>query len=148
MALGFFIFMIYASYAYAFFLGGYFVDKEIYNQAMNRNYTGGDSISVFFGVLFGLFALGGASPQITAIIECRAAARLAFDLISRKPTINQDNQDAKKMIVEGQVEFRDVSFFYPSRVDQDILKKLKITFEIGKTTAIVGPSGSGKSTIV
>jgi ATP-binding cassette subfamily B (MDR/TAP) protein 1 len=31
MALGFFIFMIYASYAYAFFLGGYFVDKEIYN---------------------------------------------------------------------------------------------------------------------
>jgi ABC-type multidrug transport system fused ATPase/permease subunit len=52
------------------------------------------------------------------------------------------------MIVEGQVEFRDVSFFYPSRVDQDILKKLKITFEIGKTTAIVGPSGSGKSTIV
>jgi len=29
-----------------------------------------------------------------------------------------------------------------------VLKQLNLTFEEGKTTAIVGPSGSGKSTIV
>ena len=28
------------------------------------------------------------------------------------------------------------------------MKKFSATFELGKTTAIVGPSGSGKSTIV
>jgi ABC-type multidrug transport system fused ATPase/permease subunit len=117
MSLGFFIFMINACYAYAFFLGGYFVDKQIPNTAMGRPYTAGDSISVFFAVLFGMFALAGASPQINAIVECRAAARLAFDLIKRTPEINQDDQDVKKIKFEGEVEFKKVSFFYPSRVD-------------------------------
>lgn len=41
-----------------------------------------------------------------------------------------------------------MSFYYPSRPDNQILKNFSATFEYGKTTAIVGPSGSGKSTIV
>lgn len=95
MSLGFFIFMINASYCYAFFLGGLFVDKKIPNTAMDRPYTAGDSISVFFAVLFGMFALAGASPQINAIVECRAAARLAIDLIDRTPEIDQDDKKAE-----------------------------------------------------
>ena len=50
--------------------------------------------------------------------------------------------------MEGKIEFKDVDFFYPTRPDTQVLKKLSLTFELGKTTAIVGPSGSGKSTIV
>ena len=50
--------------------------------------------------------------------------------------------------MNGEIEFKKVSFFYPSRVDQNVLKDLDLKFELGKTTAIVGPSGSGKSTIV
>jgi len=41
-----------------------------------------------------------------------------------------------------------VSFRYPSRKDQLILKKFSAIFEAGKTTALVGASGSGKSTII
>ena len=50
--------------------------------------------------------------------------------------------------MKGQIEFKNVSFFYPSRPDNQILKNFSAKFELGKTTAIVGPSGSGKSTIV
>lgn len=50
--------------------------------------------------------------------------------------------------MKGLIEFREVSFRYPSRKEQLILKKFSAVFEAGKTTAIVGPSGSGKSTIV
>ena len=39
-------------------------------------------------------------------------------------------------------------FNYPSRPDVPILKGISITFEAGKTAALVGASGSGKSTII
>lgn len=73
---------------------------------------------------------------------------MAFDTIDRPVTINQDSEIGKKLEVKGKIEFRDVNFSYPSRLEQTILNDLSIDFEVGKTTAIVGPSGSGKSTIV
>ena len=50
--------------------------------------------------------------------------------------------------LNGRIEFRNVSFTYPTRKDQVVLKNINAVFEEGKTTAIVGASGSGKSTIV
>ena len=52
------------------------------------------------------------------------------------------------MNVGGKIEFKNVDFFYPSRPDHKVLDNFSATFELGKTTALVGPSGSGKSTIV
>ena len=45
------------------------------------------------------------------------------------------------------ISLNDVGFVYSSRPDTPALKNLNITFEAGKTTALVGPSGAGKSTI-
>ena len=50
--------------------------------------------------------------------------------------------------VKGEIRFENVTFRYPSKQDQVILKNFTYTFEKGKTTALVGPSGSGKSTVV
>jgi ABC-type multidrug transport system fused ATPase/permease subunit len=47
----------------------------------------------------------------------------------------------------GQITFHNVSFAYPSRPDQPVLRNVNLTFPAGKHTAIVGLSGSGKSTI-
>ena len=41
-----------------------------------------------------------------------------------------------------------MTFRYPTRRDQLVLDDFSATFEVGKTTALVGASGSGKSTIV
>jgi len=41
-----------------------------------------------------------------------------------------------------------VSFRYPTRQELQVLKNFSVTFEAGKTTALVGPSGCGKSTII
>ena len=88
MSLGFFMMCIYLSYAYAFTIGSVWVDKEIYNHASGRTYSPGDSISVFFTVLFGLFALANTTPNINAITEGKAAGKFAFDIIDRKPVIH------------------------------------------------------------
>lgn len=53
--------------------------------------------------------------------------------------------EAEKSGVE--IEFRDVSFQYPTRPVQ-VLKSLSLKVGRGQFIAIVGPSGSGKSTIV
>jgi len=50
--------------------------------------------------------------------------------------------------VNGHVEFRGVSFAYPSRPEQTVLHGLSMELQPGKTTALVGASGSGKSTTV
>lgn len=47
----------------------------------------------------------------------------------------------------GSIEFSNVSFAYPSRPDDLVLRNVSLSFPAGKFTAIVGPSGSGKSTI-
>lgn len=48
--------------------------------------------------------------------------------------------------IKGKVEFRDVDFVYPTRPDAQVLRKLSLSVEPGKTIALVGASGCGKST--
>lgn len=50
-------------------------------------------------------------------------------------------------IVSGDIDFKNVSFAYPSRPDQYVIRNLSMSCPVGKHTAIVGLSGSGKSTV-
>jgi ATP-binding cassette, subfamily B (MDR/TAP), member 1 len=71
--------------------------------------------------------------------------------MDHKPKIIADDSSAKKLKrdeIKGHIEFKNVTFKYPSRDDLIVLKNFSCVFEQGKTTALVGPSGSGKSTII
>ncbi|KAN0012228.1 hypothetical protein ACTFIU_007526 [Dictyostelium citrinum] len=48
----------------------------------------------------------------------------------------------------GEIEFKNVSFCYPSRADVGVLYNINLKFESGKCYGLVGPSGSGKSTLL
>ncbi len=49
--------------------------------------------------------------------------------------------------LEGDIEFHDVKFSYPSRSELGVLHNLNLKIKAGEKIALVGPSGSGKSTI-
>jgi ATP-binding cassette, subfamily B (MDR/TAP), member 1 len=104
-------------------------------------------LAVFWGILFGFMSLSAIGPYMALIMEGKVAGKLSYDVIDRKPVIDMD-APGKDEPIKGEIEFKNVKFYYPSRADQTILNNFNCKFELGKTTAIVGPSGSGKSTIV
>ncbi|CAF4780312.1 unnamed protein product, partial [Rotaria magnacalcarata] len=59
-----------------------------------------------------------------------------------------NDKDLKPNSFEGNIEFRDVDFAYPTRAKHRILDKFNLTCLQGQTTALIGSSGCGKSTII
>lgn len=68
------------------------------------------------------------------------------NLFSSKPDI-YDAEDCKEVkALQGEIEFRNLSFTYPDGTHA--LKDISIKVEPGKTLAIIGRTGSGKTTLV
>ena len=59
---------------------------------------------------------------------------------------NKDKQFPNEF--KGKIEFKNVTFAYPTKPKQKILKDLSLTINPGEQAALVGYSGSGKSTII
>ncbi|KAK4390814.1 ABC transporter B family member 14 [Sesamum angolense] len=72
-----------------------------------------------------------------------------FDILQRKSAIDP-NSPSSTMVTDvgGDVEFKNVSFKYPTRPDITIFDDLNLKISKGKSMAIVGQSGSGKSTVI
>jgi len=72
------------------------------------------------------------------------------NILAEKADI-EDREDAEELDVVPStpldIEFRDVSFRYPSRREVDVLKGISFKVPAGTTTAVVGATGAGKSTI-
>jgi len=49
--------------------------------------------------------------------------------------------------LRGDIVYENVSYFYPSAPDKQVIKNLDLTIRPGEHIAFVGPSGSGKSTL-
>jgi ATP-binding cassette, subfamily B (MDR/TAP), member 1 len=70
-------------------------------------------------------------------------------VIRQRPTIVQDKANGQCLEnIQGNIEFKEVTFSYPSRPDVIIFRDFSLFFPAGKTAAVVGSSGSGKSTVV
>lgn len=112
-----------------------------------------DSFSLMIPV-FGTFAfavfrltpvIGGVSNAYMQIMGSLPNCERVSQIIDEKLSHIEDG--SKKLdSFKSQVKFENVTFTYKGR--KKILDDVSITFEKGKTTAIVGRSGSGKTTII
>ena len=59
-----------------------------------------------------------------------------------------DAQQKDKVVTDGKVEFKNVSFRYHTSNKEDVLSDVSFVAEAGKTLGIVGVTGSGKSSLV
>ncbi|KRZ01749.1 ATP-binding cassette sub-family B member 9 [Trichinella zimbabwensis] len=92
-------------------------------------------------------ALISISGVYAGLRQAVGASKKVFELIDRKPEI----VNAGKLTsanVRGLVEFRNVSFSYPSRPHQQVLTNVSFKLNPGEMVALVGPSGGGKSSCI
>ncbi|XP_031445942.1 ATP-binding cassette sub-family B member 5 isoform X3 [Phasianus colchicus] len=136
-------FLIFGSYALAFWYGTKLTAEE------QENYDIGRVLIVFFSVLIGAFSLGQAAPNLESVANARGAAYEVYQIINKKRLIDSSSKEGYKPDkLKGEIEFRNIHFSYPSRPDITILKGLNLKVQTGKTIALVGASGCGKSTTV
>ena len=146
-------------YGYAFWLGGYFINKgEL----------------TFIDFMKSLWALGfcaagaGQAAMFMGDKTAETQRRVEFELIDREPPIDTNpfvESGAARVIpmtraqakesncgnivdnFSGSIEFQEVKFSYPTR-DAPVLNGLNLNVKAGETIALIGTSGSGKSTAV
>ncbi|XP_032764763.1 ATP-binding cassette sub-family B member 5 [Rattus rattus] len=112
-------------------------------------YTVGTILAVFFSVIHSSYCIGSVAPHLETFTIARGAAFNIFHVIDKKPNIdNFSTAGYKPETIEGNIEFKNVSFSYPSRPSAKILKGFNLKIKSGETVALVGPSGSGKTTTV
>mmetsp|Transcript_6128 Transcript_6128/g.9828 ORF Transcript_6128/g.9828 Transcript_6128/m.9828 type:complete len:587 (-) Transcript_6128:1564-3324(-) len=139
---------IYMFYGYSLFSGGLLKWNSVVEN--DTKFTGGTIVTIMFCVMLGAFGIGNTQSVLKIIQEAQIGAKLAYDVIDNVPDVNPDEEGEKvqRQDLRGRIEFRNISFNYPSRKELRVLNNFSAVFEAGKTTAIVGASGSGKSSII
>uniref|UniRef100_A0A7S4F8U8 Bile salt export pump n=3 Tax=Chrysotila carterae TaxID=13221 RepID=A0A7S4F8U8_CHRCT len=91
--------------------------------------------------------LGGLSDLFSSMMNALGSSVRVFQLLDRRPRLALTG-GLKLDDVRGRIEFRQVSFAYPSRAESAVLDAVDLLIEPGSVVALCGPSGSGKSTVV
>jgi len=90
---------------------------------------------IFIGRIINLFQRGMASfERLTDILEVQ-------------PEENQGPIDTSIQDVKGDIEFKNLTFTYPSS-NEPALKNISIKIPRGKTLGVIGKTGCGKTTLV
>ncbi|KAM3626059.1 uncharacterized protein V6R79_021901 [Siganus canaliculatus] len=94
-------------------------------------------------------SIAGLSSFYSELMKGFGAGSRLWELLDRKPEFPlNEGLVLPPDQLRGQLEFRDVSFSYPTRQEAPIFQNLSLQVPAGTIMAVVGPSGSGKSTLV
>ncbi|KAG2384018.1 ABC transporter B family member 19 [Vigna angularis] len=103
------------SWALVFWYAGVFI--------RNGQTDGGKAFTAIFSAIVGGMSLGQSFSNLGAFSKGKAAGYKLMEIIKQKPTIVEDPSEGKCLAeVNGNIEFKDVSFSYPSRPDVFIFR--------------------------
>jgi len=83
-----------------------------------------------------------------SISQGLSAAKRIIPIIDTKNYINSNHDKKKIELIDGDIEFKNVSFSYQSNIESKVLNNISVKIDGKKMTALVGQSGSGKSTFL
>lgn len=76
-----------------------------------------------------------------------ASQKRIMEILNCEPAIKDGAYDGET-IVKGKVEFRNVSFAYPSNEDASVIEDFNLVISPGETIGILGATGCGKTSLI
>lgn len=122
-----------------------------YGSTLLKTYTidTNEFFVAFIGVVFGAQAAGNIFSYSPDMGKAKASASNIDRVMSRTPKIDTWSIEGKAPEnVEGNIDFVDVHFRYPTRPMVPVLRGLNLSIKKGQYVALVGSSGCGKSTTI
>jgi ABC-type multidrug transport system fused ATPase/permease subunit len=141
LSLGFSSFIMMATYALMFWFGA----KKVNDGTISM----GDMMRTLMAIMMSIQGIGSASKFFGEAPKAFQAGSTIFAIRDRTTPIDSFSEDGLCLAkIEGRLEFKDISFRYPTRPEINVLKNYNLTIEAGQAVAFCGPSGGGKSTII
>ena len=118
------------------------------NQVHDGTMTGGQLASF---VLYATLVAGGVGTMAEVwgeVMRAAGATERLFELLHTNPTIiDTTKPQALIKTKQADIQFKQVTFHYPSRMQTAALNEVNLTIAHGESIALVGPSGAGKTTL-
>lgn len=86
------------------------------------------------------------SQEYNTLQIALGAAERIYGMLSTKPALQSPPDPAPLKSVRGDLEYRDVHFWYVP--DEPVLRGVSLKIPAGQTVAVVGATGAGKSSLV
>lgn len=133
--------LVFAAMGYMVWVGGH--------DVIGGRISAGELAAFIFYAMMVALSVGVISEVYSDLQRAAGAAERLLELMTAENLIQAPAlpQTLPARVI-GNVEFDDISFFYPSRPDSAAIDHFSLKLPAGSSLALVGSSGAGKSTIV
>ncbi|KAI1802055.1 P-loop containing nucleoside triphosphate hydrolase protein [Daldinia bambusicola] len=133
---------VYACMALGFWYGGLLILRGEYSLLQ--------FVIVYSSIMTGAYSAGLVFSFTPNIGKAKRSAAGLQKLLQRKSQIDPMSIEGRRLLhqPQGDIEFRNVNFTYPTRPQHQALENVSFHIAAGSSIAFVGHTGSGKSTIV
>jgi len=116
---------------------------------LSREYSLLQFVVVYSSIITSAYSAGLVFSFTPNISKAKRSAFGLQKLLERKSSIDPESTEGRKPgKPQGRIDFRNVSFAYPTRLQHPALQNVLFTIPAGSSIALVGHTGCGKSTIV
>ncbi|KAK9325743.1 P-loop containing nucleoside triphosphate hydrolase protein [Lipomyces orientalis] len=116
-------------------------------MVLNNSISMGDLSSFMLYSAYTGSAMIGLSSFYSKMMKGLGAASRVFELEDSKRVVRSTVGIPATKDAKGQIEFKNVTFSYPTRPSSLIFNRLSFIIPPGSNICVVGPSGGGKTTI-
>lgn len=114
--------------------------------AIDGQLTRGALVAAYLISSRAMAPIGQAAGLMAHYHQAAKSMELLENIMDRPVEYQQSDHKIDRPVIQGDIEFRNVSFAYPGS-RQQVLTDINLTIRAGEHLAILGKNGSGKSTL-